>query len=166
DQQDDPQAAARGRRAAQQGGHRRDRLRRRTLGAGWGHPSRDQPRAHQAQSGAPAATEEGGLPHARCARGGAEEVRTPRSAQAVPVLEALAIRSAWFVAALLSGAGPRRFGPTSAPTSSPRETCPASSRFVATILVGLLGAIALTVAFVVPLMLLRSIVRYHVETEQ
>ena len=31
----------------------------------------------------------------------------------------------------------------------------------ATILVGLLGAIALTVAFVVPLMLLRSIVRYH-----
>jgi len=36
----------------------------------------------------------------------------------------------------------------------------------ATILVGLLGAIALTVAFVVPLMLLRSIVRYHLETEQ
>src|SRR5437667_2895351 len=35
----------------------------------------------------------------------------------------------------------------------------------ATILVGLLGAIALTVAFVVPLMLLRSIVRYHLETE-
>jgi len=36
----------------------------------------------------------------------------------------------------------------------------------ATILVGLLGAIALTVAFVVPLMLLRSIVRYRLETEQ
>ena len=36
----------------------------------------------------------------------------------------------------------------------------------ATILVGLLGAIALTVAFVVPLLLPRSIVRYHVETEQ